>query len=375
MVEADPAVRVTTLELFFDLVFVFAITQLTAVLVHDMSWRSLAQIVLMFSVLWWMYDGYVWLTNAVSPNRADRRALLMIGMVGFMVIALAIPETYDGSGVAFGLGYLLVILAHFWLYRQCGVATTRGALPRLLAVNLGAAGLVLLGGWLDGGWSYVPWVAAIVLLVMSPYLVPPGNFRIQSAHFVERHGLVVIVALGESIIAVGIGARELDLDASLVGLVVLGLTLSFGLWWLYFGQDDSRAEARLAAAEPGMRAMKSLQAFYYAHIPLLLGIVVLAAGVEEAIAHASDPVETTAALALGGGVALFLAAQGCFRLVLGLSGALTRFVAAAVALGTAALGDVALPAAQLVLLIAVLALAALSDRAAPTFWLKGPLRR
>lgn len=357
----DDTIRVTTLELFFDLVFVFTLTQLTAVLVQGMDWHAVLRIVLMFSVLFWMYDGYVWLTNAVTPTRADRRALLMVGMAGFMVIALAIPETFEGSSAAFGLGYLVVVLAHFWLYRQCGVARTRHTLPRLLGVNLGAAALVLLGALSHGNWQYVPWIAAIGLLVLTPYLAPTGDFDIQPAHFVERHGLVLIVALGESIVAVGIGADRLALDAELVSLVTLGLALSFALWWLYFGMDDQRAEAVLHAADPVKRAVMSLRGYYYAHIPLLIGIVAMAAGVEEGIAHPHEAMGTAPALALGGGAALFLLGQAAFRLVLGLSGAPMRLVAAGAALATVLAGQFLVPVVQMLAVIAILALAGLDD--------------
>src|SRR6266540_1415117 len=222
--------RVTTLELFFDLVFVFTITQLTAVLYHAPTLRALAQVVLMLGVIWWMYGGYAWMTNAVSAHTTNRRLLLLGGMGGYFVLALAV--------------------AFEWL---------------------------------------------------TPVIRGLRGFGIAPAHFVERHGLVVIVAIGESVVAVGIGASHLPVDGALVLAAALGLALSACLWWLYFGGDDERAVRALAGMDPVRRARGALVGYGYAHLPLLLGIVTIASAKRRGFEHPFTTFSWTRAAILGGG--------------------------------------------------------------------------
>src|SRR5438874_4290029 len=150
----DPGVagaeRVTTLELFFDLVFVFTITQLTAVLDHAPTLRSLCQVMLMLGVIWWMYGGYAWMTNAVAADTAARRLLLLGGMAGYLIMALAVPQAFAGSGLAFGLAYLVVVGVHTTLFSRSSTAGVTRAILRLAPYNLAAAAVVLVGGALGG---------------------------------------------------------------------------------------------------------------------------------------------------------------------------------------------------------------------------------
>src|SRR3954454_10346275 len=201
---ADPQVRVSTLELFFDLVFVFVITQLTTVLVDEPTWRGLAQVVLMLGVIFWMYGGYAWLTNAVAPDRASRRILLLAGMVGYLVLGLAVPDAFGDAGAAFGIAYLFIVAVHAWLFsRNASVAF---AIRALAPFNFTTAALVLAGGIAGGDAQYVLWALAFLGEWATPRLNDPGDFTISASHFVERHGLVLIVALGESVVAIGIRA-------------------------------------------------------------------------------------------------------------------------------------------------------------------------
>ncbi len=177
-------------------------------------------------------------------------------------------------------------------------------------------------------------------MIVSPYVNRRhGEFRIRSAHFVERHGLVVIVALGESIIAMGIGAAGSPLSLSLVVAALLGLTLVYQLWWCYFGREqDVRAEHRLAAMSAPQRARAALSAFGWAHAPILLGIVVVAVGVKKTIGHATDHLYLSGALALGGGAAIFLGGLVVFRALLGIGPVRWRVIAAVLALATVPIG-------------------------------------
>jgi low temperature requirement protein LtrA len=362
------AERVTTLELFFDLVFVFTVTQLTAVLTHEVSWSALGQVMLMLGLIWWMYAGYAWLTNAVSTRGVARRSVLLGGMAGYLVLALSIPGAFDGSGLAFGLAYALVVVVHATMYMRLASDRSAEAIRGIVPFNLTAALLVVVGGALGGTPQAVLWTIAVVLEWLTPRLAGRGEnqqeFEIAPAHFVERHGLVIIVAIGESVVAIGIGASGLPVDFELVSVAVLGLLLSAALWWAYFGaDDDEQAERALTLAPAPMRPWMALHGFGFAHYFLLLGIVLVAVGLKKATGHAGDELTTAQALALGGGVALFLGADVWFRRVLGLGRSVHRAVAALLALVTVAVGSGVSAAAQLAVLVAILAAALVGEGA------------
>jgi low temperature requirement protein LtrA len=347
---------VTTLELFFDLVFVFTITQLTALLVHDPSATSLGQIVLMLTAIWWMYGAFAWLTNAVPPDRTSLRLPLLAGMAAFFAIDLTIPTAFSGDGVVFAVGYLAVIVIHATLYTQ-SASWSPASVWSFTRMNLLAAGLILAGTIIGGGWEYVLWGLAVPLFAITPALVPEDSGWIRPSHFVERHGLVVIVALGESVVAVGIGASGLEITGELLLVAVLGLALSAELWWVYFGGDDEEAEEVLHRMRPTKREFFAANAAYYwAHLLLLLGIVCAAAALEHAIGHAFDPLEFALALALGGGTAVYLLGHALFRRFLGLSFHPLRGLACLFALATIPLGTEASALAQLAVLVGALAL-------------------
>ncbi|MEV4258017.1 low temperature requirement protein A, partial [Spirillospora sp. NPDC049652] len=318
--------RVTTLELFFDLVFVFAITQLTGVLSHDMSPRGLAEVVLMFGVLWWMYAGYAWLTNMTPPTTVGRRLLVLTGMAGFFMIALATPGGFGSGGVVWGLGYLLLVLAHVVLFAQ-----GNPHILRVLPANLLAALLIIAAGTLGRGVPvYVLWAVAMVVPIVQPYIVPPGGrFDIRPTHIVERHGLLVMITIGESVVAIGVGAGDHELTAGLIATVLLGLALAAAVWWTYFSRDDAAAERALSEVDPATRANKTMSGYFYAHIPLIVGIIVMAAGVKYTVAASWHPLAYRASFALAGGAALFLLGDVWFRRVLGIGPSRTRIVAAA----------------------------------------------
>jgi low temperature requirement protein LtrA len=334
----EDEVRVTTLELFFDLVFVFTVTQLTHLIAHHPTWGSLGHVALTFGVIWWMYTGYVWLTNEVAPTSSTRRTWLFAAMVGFLIIALAIPEAYGRSGLAFGVGYFLITVVHAGLFYSNGGASTARAMLRFGPFNLLAAGLILTGGLVDDPARTALWCAAFVIQVASPYLGGAANFTIRSAHFAERHGLVIIVALGESVISIGAGLNGVAITPTLVTIVALGLGLTYTLWWAYFGFDDERGERALGATPPNKRPFVAAVAYGYALYPMLVGIVLVAAGIQLSIAHQHESLSTAAALMLAGGVALYLLGQAAFRLTLGLPHPELRLLGAVIAMVTVPLG-------------------------------------
>ena len=364
--DAGPQLRVTTIELFFDLVFAFTLTQLTTLLADEASLAALAQVLLIFTLIWWMYAGYAWLTNARPPVGSAERLLLLVGMAGLLIVGLAIPGGFSSNGVPLGLGYLVVVLVHAALYFRVNKNILRIAPFSIASALLViAAGVVSRPAGEHRPAAYALWVLAVVIQLGSPLVVHPrGLFALRPAHIVERHTALVIVALGESGAAVGIGASRLanrvgGMTAELVAVSLLGLALSAALWWTLFGgNEDERAEQALAGAGSSQRTSVILNAYFYAHTPLLLGIVAIAAGIEQAIAHTAAPPSAgsaAAAISLAAGTAALLAGDIAFRRLLRIGRARLRMAGAAAAAATVAAGLSAGLPAQLALLTAILA--------------------
>jgi low temperature requirement protein LtrA len=352
----DRSARVSTLELFFDLVFVFTITQLTGVLVAGGGAESALQVAVMLAVIWWMYDGYAWLTNAIATDLLRFRLLLLGGMGGFLVIALAIPTAYEDQGLAFGLGYLVVVVLHAGMYSRGTSVSEVAAILRIVPFNLTAAGLVLAGGIVGGRAQDVIWLAAALLLWVTGWFANTEGFVIAAEHFVERHGLVIIIALGESIVVIGVGTAGVPVDGRLVLVALLGLALSAALWWLYFRPEEEVEDAMKVAEQP-KRARFALVAFGYWHYGLLLGVVAVAAGLKKAVGDPYDPLGGWIGVELAVGVALFLWCTVGFCRTLGLRTSVPRLIAGATALATIPVGTEWTAAAQLAALVAIVAAA------------------
>jgi low temperature requirement protein LtrA len=362
----EQPLRVSTLELFFDLVFVFTITQLTGMLSRDLTVGGALQVLLVFGVLWWMYGAYAWLTNARTPQQLPERLLLLLGMVGFLVIGLSIPHAFDrrGEGVALGLGYLLVVLVHGALYLRVNRNILRVVPFNVLSALLVIAAGISASGASGRAASYALWGAALAVQALSPLLVHPrGRFSIQPSHFVERHGALLIVAFGESVADIGIGAADKPVTVSLISPAVLGLALTAALWWAYFGVgDDERAEKAMTQADPAVRPALALNAYFYSYIPMLLGIVAMAAGVKQAIGRAYSTLPYPVCLALAGGVALYLAGDVAFRRTLRIGTQRYRAAAAAVALAASAVGVTFSVTAEIAVLTAIVAAALVAEQ-------------
>ena len=348
------APRVSSLELFFDLVFVFTITQLTAVLSHDPSWAGAFRVALMLGIIFWMYGGYVWLTNAVAVDRLLRRLTLLGGMAGFLLLALAVPQAFDGAGLTFGLANLLVVTIHFGMFARASNLNVVQAMIGLVPFNLFNALLVLIGGALGGDAQYALWTLAFVLSWTSPKLIDDSGFEIAPAHFVERHGLVMIIAIGESIIAVGAGAADLPVDLDLAIATLLGLGLAACLWWSYFGSgEEEAAEHAIAAAPMSARPPLAINAFGYAFFLLLLGVIAIAAALKQLPAHPFDDLEDAKAIALGAGGAVFLLGEAWFRSTLSIGAVSGRALTGLLALATIPIGIAVGAGAQVLALIAL----------------------
>jgi len=346
--------HVTALELFFDLVFVFTITQLTSLLAKDPSLTGFLQMLLIFGNVWWMYGGYAWLTNAVPPRELGVRLLLLVGMGGFLVVALAIPTAFGAGGLAFGLGYLVVTLVHTGVFLRTSQQSVLKAMTGLGPFNLVTAGLLVVAGLTNGNARWLLFGAGFVLHWLTPLFTRTGGFRIRSGHFVERHGLILLIAIGESVVAVGIGLGTIALPAGRIATALLGLALAAGLWWLYFNGEEERAERALDGAAFERRAWMSLNAFGYVFLLVLGGIVLVAAGMKLAVVSYNEPSTLATAVLLAAGVAAYAIGLVLFRLVLDCGRLVFRLLIAILALPTIWLGVGIAPAAQVSALVLII---------------------
>lgn len=346
--------RVSTLELFFDLVFVFTITQLTAAIGEDPTWRGGLRAAVMLAVIFWMYGGYAWLTNAVAADTTTRRVVLLAGMTGFFVLALAVPHAFDGGGLIFALAYCVVVAVHIGLFSRASSVFGFGGIFALGRRNGFMVLIVIAGGVLGGDRQLALWAAAAVFAwIVTTYTGTPAAFRLGASHFVERHGLVVLVTIGESVVAIGSGLSDRTVDPSLVAVAILGLGLSTCLWWAYFSNGDARAEHALLRASPTHRSMMAIEGYGHAHLPILLGIIALAAAEESAAHHPFDPLHSGLAVSLGAGAACFLAGDAWFRQRLRILNPRPRLAAAVPALATIPLGVGVAAIAQLAALVGI----------------------
>ena len=333
-VRAEPVTEtssVTTLELFFDLVFVFALTQVTATMAARLDAHGLLQGLLVIALLWWSWTGYAWIANLVRADEGIARVGMFLAMAAMFVLALSIPEAFDdGPG---GLSGPVVVAVCYFAFRALHLLLffllssddpgLRGQLLRFTPAMLGGTALLLAAAGTDGSAQTWLWTAALAADYLGTYLGGARGWRIRSArHFAERHGLIVIVALGESIVAIGVGVAQLPISWPIVVASVLGLALAAALWWAYFDVTALVAERALAAAPEQTRAGLARDAYSFLHLPMVAGIVLLALGLKKVLeyvgdaeAHAlTDPLKGLALTALVGGVVLYLLAHVAFGL-------------------------------------------------------------
>jgi low temperature requirement protein LtrA len=300
--------RVAPLELFFDLVFVFALTQVTELMSEHPTWEGLGQGLLVMTALWWAWGAYAWLTNYIAAEEGLER-LLMFGVMGAMLIAaLAVPRAFGDDALLFAVAYAVARWLHIFIFAEANEDIDTGqAIVRLARTALPAPLLLIAAALVDdGGARAVIWVVALAIDLAGPFVFGVRGFRVSAGHFAERFGLIVIIALGESIVAIGAGVSS-DLDVGIIVGAALGLVVSCALWWAYFDVWALITETRFRRARGHSRILIARDVYSYLHLPMIAGVVLIALGIKKTIGDVDEPLKVAPAVALFGGIALYYA--------------------------------------------------------------------
>ncbi len=307
---------VTALELFFDVVFVLAITQCTAYMASHPSWTGLIQGVIVLAVLWWGWVGYAWLTSVVDPEEGWVRLAIFAAMAALLVVSLAIPEAFGDLGLLFAGAYAIFRLGQIALFL---IASEDDPELRRSVTGLGistslAVIVLIVASFTDGALQIALWALAISGDVASPYIWGSRGWKLEPSHFAERHRLIIIIALGESIVAIGAGASH-GIGVGEVVAAILGTGIAVAIWWLYFDVVAVLTERRLINAPAGLiRNEMARDVYSYLHFPMVAGIVLCAFGLKTTLAHPGEGLDIEAATALYGGIALYLLGHIAIRL-------------------------------------------------------------
>jgi len=307
--------RVTPLELFFDLVFVLAITQCTALMSHHPTWSGLAQGLLVLGMLWWAWVGYAWLTSVLDPEEGAVRLVMFGAMAALLLVSLCVPEAFGGLALAFALIYGVVRTAHIALFMLASPEDDglRHSVLGLAVSTTVAVALLAAASLFDGLAQGALWALALFLDMGGPYFFGSEGWKLVPGHFAERHGLIVIIALGESIVAIGVGASH-ELTLGISTAAVLGVALTAAMWWIYFDIVAIVSARRLAEAEAGkVQNEMARDSYSYLHLIMVAGIVLAALGLKTTIGHFGDDLHAVPAFALLGGVAVYLLGLAAFR--------------------------------------------------------------
>ena len=303
------------LELFFDLVFVLALTQCTALMADDPTWEGLARGLLVLGVMWWAWVGYAWLTSVVDPEEGVVRLAIFGAMAALLVVSLCVPRAFDDLGLLFACAYGGVRAAHIVLFvvaSRDDPGLRRATTGLAISTSVGV-GLLVAASFADGAVQGGLWFLALALDMGGPLVIDASGWRLSPRHFAERHGLILIVALGESIVAIGVGA-EAGVDAGVVIAAVLGVAVAGAMWWLYFDVVALVAERRLANAPAGREQNEIARDSYsFLHFPMVAGVVLVALGLKKTLGHVEDPLKLVPAFAMLAGVAIYLLAHVSFR--------------------------------------------------------------
>jgi low temperature requirement protein LtrA len=307
---------VTPLELFFDLVFVLAITQCTALMAADPTWEGLAKGVLVLGMLWWAWVGYSWLTSVVDPEEGGVRIAIFVAMAALLVASLCVPHVFGDTALEFACAYTVVRGAQLVLFGAASrddPSLRRAVWTGLVGSTIVAAVLLVAASFTSGPLQGALWALALVLDMSGPLFFGTDGWKLVPGHFAERHGLILLIAIGESIVAIGVGAQH-AVDAGVIGAAVLGTAVAAALWWMYFDVVAIVAARRLARAPVGREQNAMARDSYsYLHLPMVVGIVLVALGMKKTLGHVEDPLKLVPAFALLGGSALYLLSHVAFR--------------------------------------------------------------
>jgi low temperature requirement protein LtrA len=277
--------------------------------------EGIGRAMVILALLWWSWGGYAWLTSVVDPEEGEVRIAIFAAMAAFLIVALCVPEAFGGLALEFAVAYTGVRAAHLALFV---IASTEDPDLRhsvfTLAVSTAIAGALLIAGsFLDTGPQLAVWSFALALDLIGPYFFGVEGWKLNPRHFAERYGLIIIIALGESIVAIGIGA-EAGLTWGIAAAAALGVALAATLWWAYFDVVSHVNVRRLVRAPVGrVQNAFARDGYSYLHFPMVAGIVLVALGLKKTLEHVDDPLKTVPAFALLGGVAIYLLAHVAFR--------------------------------------------------------------
>ena len=290
-------------ELFFDLVFVYWFTQVTQLLAHDPSWSGLRQGILLISALWLAWQSYAWLGTTIDLDEGAVRLAVLVVMGGMLTAALAVPNAFGDSAVLFAVAYAFLRFMHLVLF---AIAARRidGLLLAILSFARSATvgPILILAGAVSGvGPLEAWWTTALLLEFGALYVLDPSGWRVSPGHFSERHGLIFIIALGEAVISIGVGASGLALDGGVVIPSLLGLVIIVAMWWTYFDVNALAATRRLASMSGEDRTLLARDAYLYFHLPMIIGAIFFSLGVEMTLAHTDEVLDMAPAVALCGG--------------------------------------------------------------------------
>jgi low temperature requirement protein LtrA len=354
----DTHAPVTTLELFFDLVFVLTVTQLTDLVLEPHGGAGYLQAFVVLWVIWWMYDGFAWLANNVSPTTASTRLPMLVAMAAFLVIAIAVPGAFHEDRWAFALSYLVIVLVHLFSFLRSSLGESARAILSIAPVNLGMALGLLLAASLPEPVRWLGWLLAVLLPLASVLRQAEGGFSIRPAHFAERHRLMLIIALGESVLAIGLSAQEHITEPAYLLAVLLAMVLISLLWWVHFADDVALARVERVIERPeGVNARTALIAFSLGYLVLVAGLILVAAGLHVAVHDPGHHLAWRAALTMSAGAAGYLAGNVFYLGRLGVHGRRWLVVTAVACLAVAPVGHVVGGLAQVAALVLVLLLA------------------
>jgi low temperature requirement protein LtrA len=302
---------VTFVELFFDLVFVFGITGVTALVREDLTWPGVGRAILALWLIWWAWTQFTWTLNPADTTHVRVRLTTLAATAAAFFMAAAVPDAWGSGALVFGSAYVAVRLLGLWLQVQVSTGEENRAAVRAFALrSLTGLAAVVAGAALGGRWQAPLWAVAVMADLVTVLQVGRMEWRVHPGHFAERHGLIVIIALGESLIATGLGLGHTETGPAAFVVGATAVATICALWWTYFGAAKEEIEAWLGCSDHQERGRRARDAYSLGHLPIIAGIIGVAVGMEEAVAHPTDALSSGVMASVGAGVSLYLLGVG-----------------------------------------------------------------